>query len=325
MQTTSAPRASRAKALATVVLATALVSTPTLASPIEQEVDPTGVVGFVGLRYGVHTVNAGLASSFEVDGYTFAGTAGDQLRIAFHTLTGGLDPVFELYGPTNMALQTVSCGGKDGFGRFILCSNALDLALPATGVYTLNVSDNGADNAGAYQLHIDRHPPVNNWVGLGYGTDNEASDALGHTTDHDNFAFSALAGTGVRLTLRTTTTTGGVDPLMEVWGPTGAALSSTQCAGNDGFGRPILCTNTVNLDIGTSGIHTLALRDIGLDETGGYILSIHCRFGVCPVAAPVPVPVPEPAHWLLLTAGLAALAGVVRRRRTRSASTGAGA
>lgn len=279
---------------------------PASASPVEHAVDVSGAVGFVALHYGDHTLNAGLASSLEVDGYTFAGAAGDQIRILLHTLTGGLDPSLVLRGPTGTVLKSASCSGES-FGTPVVCSTSLTQTLTASGTMTLNVSDINADEAGNYQLHIERYPPANNWAGLAYGTVNEVAATLGHTTDVDNFAFTGVAGTGVRLTVRTAT--GGLDPSVEIWGPNGNSMPGTSCSG-ESFGTPILCTASIDLNITTSGLYKIGITDVGWNETGNYKLSVACQYGACPTAAPVP----EPQAYALLAGGLGVI-GLMRRRR----------
>lgn len=286
--------------------------TPVLASPIEHGIDTTGQVGVVPLAYGEHTLNAALATSLEVDRFSFAGLAGDQMRLLFHTLSGGLDPFVALRDPTGAVINSVSCNGNDGFGRPILCSSGFDQTLASSGLYTINVSDIGADDAGSYQLHLERYPPVNNWLGFQYSANVDAE--LGHTTDMDFFAFDGVAATEIRLTLRTTT--GGTDPVLEVWDPSGTRISNTLCSGNDGFGRPILCTNSIDLSLASSGVYRIGVSDSGWDETGSYRFEVNCLFGACPSPlAPAPVPVPEPAAQALLIAGLGLLGWLGRRRK----------
>lgn len=276
------------------------------ASPVEHAVDTLDRIDPIGLRYGDHTVNSRLATALEVDRYTFAGQAGDQLRILVHTLTGGLDPSLVLRGPTGGAiLGSTWCDGNDIFGRQILCSANLDMQLALAGTYTLNVSDLGADEAGSYQLHLESYPPANNWLGFQYTT--PVAETLGHTTDFDFFAFNGVVHSGIRLTVANTT--GGLDPVLEVWDPLGKRISNTVCDGNDIFGRAILCSNSVDLDLSLSGVYKVGISDSGWDETGGYRLAVNCLFGDCPApSVPPPSPIPEPGIYALMLAGLALLA-----------------
>jgi hypothetical protein len=289
------------------VLATGIAS----ASPIERTVDTTGLIGPVTLNYGDHTLNSGLSNPLEVDRYTFAVLAGDKIRIGLHTLTAGLDPSLVVRGPTGGTIVgSTSCNGTDGFGRPSLCSTSLDQTFTSAGLYTLNLSDLGADEAGSYQLHLDRYPPVNNWVGFKYAT--PVSEALGHSTDMDFFAFKGVANSGVRLTVATAT--GGLDPVLEVWDPQGIRISNTFCSGTDGFGRPALCTDTVDFDFSQTGTYKIGISESGLDETGNYRFEVSCLYGNCPSPLDLAPAVPEPSSFALTLAGLALLAQLARRR-----------
>lgn len=285
-----------------------------LASPIERTVDTTGLIGAVGLQYGDHTVNSALATALEVDSYTFAAAAGDQLRLNLHTLTTGVDASLILRGPTGTVATSTACNGHTGIGgAATLCSLGLDYTISSAGTYTVNVSDAGSDNAGTYQLHLDRYPPLNNWVGFGYNS--PTITELGHSTDIDFFAFNGVANTGARLTVATTTA--GIDSVLEVWDPSGSRISQTFCNGHTGIGgAPTLCTNSVDLNLASTGVYKVGIYDSGLDNTGGYNMQVNCLFGNCPLpGAAVPVPVPEPSSYLMALLGLGVVLGAARRRR----------
>jgi len=281
------------------------VALPGFGSPLEHEVDPTGVLGAVPLTYGDHTVNAGLASALEVDSYTFNAQAGDSVRLLIRGLTPGLDPSLVLRGPTGSIVGSTFCDASLGG----LCSVALDRALSSSGTYTINVSDLAQNEAGNYQMHVEQYPPVNNWLGFHYAT--PVDERIGHTTDFDFFAFTGVAGTQVRVSVAGLSA--GLDSVLEIWDPSGTRITNTFCDASLGG----LCVTSVDLSLSLAGTYKLGVSDLAWDEVGNYRLTVSCLFGACPLSTdpvPVPVPVPEPSSWVMLAAG-AALIGLLRRRR----------
>lgn len=300
-----ASRASRAARL----LAAALAGAPwmAMASPNEITVDVTNATGSVALVYGAHTLGASVATGVDLDTYTFDAVAGDHLRLALTTLTVNLDPLVRLRDPTGAIVRTVSCSAGSTSG----CSLDLDETIAANGRYTLNVSDNGTDNAGNYVLHLDRYPPVNNWLGVAYASPHD--DAVGHQPDMDFYAFRGVAGTAVNLSLQTLTVD--LDPKFEVWGPTGAKLVDTGCSAGSTSG----CSVSLELAIATDGLYRIGINDQGWDNLGNYRLQVSCAFGNCPSPIePPPLPVPEPATWALWLAGAGLLARRLRPGRASS-------
>ncbi len=287
------------------------VSTSTMASPLEHGVDVQGTVGSVPLAYGDHTVNAALASVVETDSYTFAGVAGDVARIGLRTFNGSVDGTIVLRGPGGTVVGTTGCNTS-----FSGCSAQLNQALPSTGTYTINILDAGQNEAGVYQMHLEQAPPSQNMLGVRYDT--QIVEMVGHTTDQDFYAFYANPNTLVRVAL--TSFTGSVDSTLEIWDPAG---TRTAIACNTSFAG---CATLLDVAIGAGAgpvIYRLAVSDGGLDEAGQYGLQISCLFGNCPTAVdlPPPFPVPEPATWLLMSLGAAAVVRHAYRRAGRDTTT----
>jgi hypothetical protein len=280
------------------------VSGSAFASPIERPVDTAGAAGFVPLSYGVYTQNAALSSGLEVDGYTFLGTAGDRINLVGSTSTPGLDAVLVLRDPGSGAVvSTASCNGHAGFsGAPSLCATVMDVVLDTSGLYTLNVSDAGANNIGAYTLHLDQYPPASNWLGYGYGTptaSNPQTYAIDHLGDSDYFAFNVKAGSQFRFSLATTTAS--LDAHVEIWDTTGTRIQSTFCNGHGGFsGAASTCNVLLDMTAAADGIYKVGVYDVNWENTGSYQISTTCLFGTC--ATGIPSPVPE-----LPTPGLLAL------------------
>ncbi len=272
------------------------------ASIVEHTIDTTGLVEPIALAYGDHTANATITPGVDVDGYTFSGEPGDNLRVVVYTPAAFLDPTIELRDPGGVVLQTQSC---DNVG--FTCAVQLDQSLGAPGTYFLNIFDVGNNEAGGYTMHFDRYPPIDNWDGIAY--DVPLVEQLGHAGDHDFLAFQGAAGTGVRINVATSSAF--VDPNLQIWDPSGTLIYDNFCS-NVGF----TCSFFADLNPSQSGIYRMGLFDAGFSETGDYSLSVSCTFGACPTGAPTPT-VPVPAALPLFATGLLGLAGVMRRRRRR--------
>lgn len=287
-------------------LACAVVTLNAAAASPEREVDTSAFVGPVPLQYGDHTVSAALANPLEVDSFSFAGVAGDSVLLQLRGLSGGIDPSVTLRDPGGSVLGTATCTGFAGTGP---CSLTLLRTLPTNGSYTINTADGGSDEAGSYQLHLERYPPVWNWTGIGYGAPATA-DALGHPVDIDMFAFNGVAGSSVRVTVATPAV---LDPHMQIWDPAGTLLYNNFCTGFAGTGP---CSNSTDLNLTATGLYRVAIFDSGLDETGAYNLQVNCLFGACPLPTDaLPMPIPEPTTWMLMGLGLAGIGARLRARR----------
>jgi pre-peptidase/PEP-CTERM motif-containing protein len=287
------------------VLGAVAISRPALASPYEHAVDASGP-NPIAIQYGDHTLNAGLGSAIDLDRFTFAGIAGDRLRITVASSTPGFDPLIELRGPPGGAvLQSSFC---DGFSSS-LCSTGFDLPLANSGSYVINISDVGLNETGtAYSLHLDKR---SHYAGIGYGPP-EIRQLVGHKTDVDFFAFDANAGTSARINVESQT--GGLDPHLEVWNPAGASVSDVFC---DGFSSSI-CSTSADITFSATGTYIVGISDVGANETGGYLLQVNCLFGTCPTSIPSPrYIVPEPETYLLMLAGLGFCVFVQQRGKLR--------
>ena len=281
------------------VVGAAMLPVVANASIIESPVDVTGISGYVDLAYGDHTVNSGLDSSVDVDSYRFHGSAGDSVRLIVSGSTEAFDPQLVLRDSTGTVLQTVWCDGSSGrWAR--TCSASLDQELASDGIYYLNLSDVGSNEAGNYTLSLYQYPPTGNWNGIGYDT--PLTEELGHKGDMDFLAFNGTAGTGVKLSLFSNTN--GLDPRLEVWSPSDVLINDTWCDGSSDRWA-LRCSLSPELDLSETGIYKIGLSDVSWDELGAYTLGLSCIYGDCPTTIPSPIPVPA-AVWLFCS-GLAGL------------------
>jgi hypothetical protein len=258
---------------------------------VERAVDASGN-GPIQLRYGDHTVNSALANGIDVDTYTFAGKAGDHVRINVSDLTASLDAAIELLDPDGNPVGSSFCASGG-----LKCSTGFDRALTKTGTYTINISDVNSDNAGGYLLNLDAR---SNFTEIQFKT--PFTDRIDHFGDVDFLAFNALGNSKARLSLASLSN--GLDAHLEVWDPSGHSILDQFCASGGGK-----CTTTSNdLPLALTGTYIVAVSDVNADNLGDYQLQVNCVFNVCAV--------PEPQVTAAILAGLviASLAGWRRQR-----------
>lgn len=209
--------------------------------------------------------------------YTFDASPGTQMRLNLRSRSTGFDPRVEIWDPDGELIEDRYCSGNDGFGRGIHCSLIFD-ELALAGTYTAAVSDAGLDESGSYVFQLEQLVPAIDPVPVVCET--PLQTVIDPTTDMDFLSFRGVAGRSVRIQMFSRT--GGLDPSLEIWGPSGAKIGDrTWCNGNDGFGRPIQCSTSLDLQV-EEGTYTLALSDVGIDEGGTIEVNYRYVDGPCP-------------------------------------------
>jgi len=176
----------------------------------------------------------------------FSGTAGEVVSIAIDSTAGGaFSPRWTLLAPG---------GGSVGAGSF---PDQRELTLPATGSYTIQVTDNGNDTAGAYTLTyvVVSDAPASCAAAIACGATIES--ALGTASESDTYAFDAEAGEIATIT--SGETAAGLNACWELYGPAGTSLANACVQG------------TVTLP--DTGSYTIRVFDNGDNNTGPYALS----------------------------------------------------
>jgi hypothetical protein len=241
------------------------------------EPTPEGAV----IQYGQHTDGCVVQSPADQDRFTFQGNAGDVIRVRVRSMTPGLDARVELRDPQGAVLTDTFCDGNPFPFDPVLCSRAFDRSLVLTGTYQIAVSDAGVDESGAYILQIERIPATFAPPEIPYDSTVPVRDAVGPpVTDTDFFVFEGIAGTMVRVILRSTTP--GLDPTLEIRGPDGSIVANTVCDGNPFPFDPVLCSVSIDRALEVAGPYLVIVSDAGGDEAGGYELTLNCLFGPCP-------------------------------------------
>ncbi|MCU0514111.1 MAG: PPC domain-containing protein [Anaerolineae bacterium] len=150
-----------------------------------------------------------------------AAAAGDVLTVA---VSGGMDPLLEVYDPAGTLLLRDDNGGG---GTTALVRV---LTLPQAGVYTLRVSDASGQNIGGYTLvwrYISRVPtPTPAPAGMALLT---VSAAVA-VDDYAFYVFQGQAGQRVRVVVQAAGP--GFDPVAVLLGPDGSPLAQGDDSGD---------------------------------------------------------------------------------------------
>ncbi|MFN0150170.1 MAG: FlgD immunoglobulin-like domain containing protein [bacterium] len=190
----------------------------------------------------------------DFDAYTFSGTSGDRVLIDAVTTSGSLDTWIYLYPP--------------GGGGAVINSFAADRAeiqLTATGTYTIVIEDNLNNTPGGYSmsfLNVTSGPFTNGSdIDGGVIVSNEIKTGqFNQGVDFDGFTFEGTAG----------------DRIVVAGVATGAGTHNTQISVYPaGGGGALASTSTDRFDVQltTSGTHTLVIEDNLNNDAGTYTIS----------------------------------------------------
>ncbi|MGE3108738.1 MAG: PPC domain-containing protein [Phycisphaerales bacterium] len=252
----------------------------TLAGPViaqqqyEQEV-PCTEVEPLRLQYGDHTTGCAISPPADADVFTFVGGAGDLVWISVTTTSPGMDPIITLLDPSGATVATGSCDAGCCAGCVFITQPAA--ALTRAGVYTIRLLDQGVDESGSYILQLERLPSPRA-VTLGFAT--PVTSDLTPLTDVDWFSFDARANAHVQIVVRGLT--GGLDPELILYGPSGQQLTSMFCDA----GCCSTCNVVLDTTLTTAGVYFVALHDLRADEAGSYEITLNCVFGDCSYVPP---------------------------------------
>jgi hypothetical protein len=223
------------------------------------------------------TVNGSLGVFADADTYTFFADAGDVVAFTVSRPVGGdVNAVLELFAPGG---TLVTFDGGTNYCELMTCQAA---PLPATGVYTVKLTDSGLTHLGAYSLTLDSiadsfdgasNGPPSPTCGVpadGARTiacGQRVTGTIGVTGDSDVFVFQADAGEGAALVVEQPSGSALV-PMAELFGPNGNFLARASGP------APPVSSGT----LATSGVHSVKLTDFDqgeiLDQTGAYALTL---------------------------------------------------
>jgi hypothetical protein len=191
----------------------------------------------------------------DADVFHFAGEAGEHVFAQVVRQGGGL-PCVELFGPTGGSVGSPSCGSR---GR-------IEVVLPASGPFTLRVTEHANDEIVGYGLTLERVSPPSP-AARDICPNCTAADLIDPIGDLDVFSFTGLAGDSV--IIQAMRQAGG-QPCVQLFGPTGGQVGSPAC------GSPA----RLDLRLEDDGVHTILVSDFADNETLSLTLYFEC-FGTC--------------------------------------------
>lgn len=231
--------------------------------------------------YGAHSVGAAITTPAESDTFEFEGSPSDVVRFMVRSNANYLDPRLEIIPPDGIsAITTIGACSSGCCDQCVyFAEHPLSDFSALSGTYTLIVSDSGANDTGGYTVQLELIPPTTIDSCL-IPLDSFETGTLSPTLDHDYYEFEAVAGSLVRVGV--TSTSNYLDPLLEIYDPSGLPLVNVSCSS----GCCDQCSTTSDLAIIETGTYLMVMRDSGLNDTGGYRIELSCLFpaGACSVA-----------------------------------------
>ncbi len=255
--------------LKTILLFSSCIPTLVLALQIESPITCVEASEPTILTYGNHTVGCAFESQADLDRFEFQGTSGDQIRINVISTSGHVDPSIDLRDPSFMSIGSMLCYNH-------LCTYSLETSLSATGTYTILIEDSGINETGSYTLQLEKISPLPTVTHLDYNL--PQADSFDPPTDIDFFTFFGM--TGAELRINALSTSGHVDPTIEIRSPSGDLLINGAADGAQCMNH--LCSFSVDIPTLTeTGIYSVLIYDGAINETGNYQLSLWCLAGPC--------------------------------------------
>ncbi len=199
-----------------------------------------------------------IVSAAQINTYTFSANKGDVYDFTVAATTGDLSPEIRVYNSIGMVIA--SAADYNCSGSTIELNTVL---IPASGTYTVHVSDCSATNTGGYVLYAQRinnpYPPV---AEVTFGQ--TLTGVIGSAAESNTYTFSATANDEVDFTL-STTSGGTLSPKIRLYNSAGTLVNS---AANYNCSGSTLEMNTVTLPV--TGTYTVLVGDCGDTNTGDY-------------------------------------------------------
>jgi hypothetical protein len=229
--------------------------------------------GCTALTFGAAPTTAAIAAAGQTDCFSFAGTAGDRIRVRVAETAGSLWAVQEMVRPNG---TTLACGPS-------LNADAT-CVLNVTGQYRILVDDNSGTATGSFAIAVQSLGNPTGCTALSFGAAPTAA-TIGSVAELDCYTFTGAAGDRIRVRVVETSGNPPFFATQEVVRTSGTSV----CAATT--------TQDVSCDLDSSGVHRIFIADSNGSNTGAYAIAIqrlnnpvNCptvTFGTAPTAAPL--------------------------------------
>jgi hypothetical protein len=191
------------------------------------------------------TKSGDLSVPTDVDCFTFTAEAGETVSITTSETAGVFQSCWEIMTP-----------GDTSLGKF--CNGQDQRTLPASGTYTIEVSDNGADQIGIYDINMVVVSDTASSCAETIACGPTLPRSLVAVAENDTFKFAGQIGDAVSINSKVTG--GGMTACWELYGPNGLSLGG-------------VCGQAVRT-LSVAGGHTIRIYDSGDNNTGTYDLNL---------------------------------------------------
>jgi len=196
-------------------------------------------------------VSGDITARTEKDQWAFTGNAGDRIQlITTSTATqSGFSAFTDLYAPSGTRVTGFWAG------------NNVELTLPETGTYMLQVRDDNYVETGKYTIGFEGLKPLSpGSTSLVKG--GIVSGTIALRTEKDQWTFTGNAGDRIQLISTSTATESGFSAFTDVYAPSGSRITGFWAGNNVEFTLP------------ETGTYMLQVRDDNYFETGKYTIGL---------------------------------------------------
>jgi hypothetical protein len=200
------------------------------------------------INSGETHIGLNISAPSYMDTWTFEGNVGDRIIITAVPTSGTLDTYISLYPPDGGPVEASTPFDK------------LDCQLQKSGLYTIVIEDIGLNDAGTYNITFLKMPGSVSYPddldGGPIASGQTLSGSVNVASDLDAFQFYGDAGD--RVVITAVPTSGTLDTYISLYPPDGGPVEAS---------TPF---DKLDHQLQKSGLYTIVIEDIGLNDTGTY-------------------------------------------------------